>query len=49
MKDEKILKDEVLDDEHLAKLQKSIREIEEGKVVSFSDEEWEKFINAEDI
>ena len=36
-------------DEHLAKLQKSIREIEEGKVVSFSDEEWEKFINAEDI
>ena len=36
-------------DEHLAKLQKSIREFEEGKVVSFSDEEWEKFINAEDI
>ena len=36
-------------DENLAKLQKSIREIEEGKVVSFSDEEWEKFINAEDI
>ena len=36
-------------DEHLAKLQKSIREIEEGKVVSFSDEEWEKFVNEQNI
>ena len=30
-------------------LQESIREFNEGKVVSFSDEEWEKFVNAQDI
>lgn len=30
-------------------LQESIREFEEGKVVSFSDEEWEQFINAQNI
>ena len=30
-------------------LQESIREFEEGKVVSFSDEEWEKFTNAQNI
>ena len=30
-------------------LQESIREFQEGKIVSFSDEEWEKFVNAENI
>ena len=30
-------------------LRESIREFEEGKVVSFSDEEWEKFVNAQNI
>jgi|GEM_PF-2172427 len=30
-------------------LQQSIRDFKEGKVVSFSDEEWEKFVNAQDI
>jgi len=30
-------------------LRESIREIEEGKVVTFTDEEWEKFINAQNI
>ena len=30
-------------------LRESIREMKEGKVVTFSDEEWEKFVNAQDI
>ena len=30
-------------------LRESIREMKEGKVVTFSDEEWEKFINAQNI
>ena len=30
-------------------LRESIREMKEGKVVTFTDEEWEKFINAQDI
>ena len=30
-------------------LQKSIREMEEGKVVVFTDEEWEKFLNEQKI
>ena len=30
-------------------LRESIREMEEGKVVTFSDEEWEKFVDAQDI
>ena len=30
-------------------LQKSIREFKEGKVVEFSAEEWEKFVNAQEI
>lgn len=30
-------------------LRESIREMKEGKVVTFTDEEWEKFINAQNI
>ena len=30
-------------------LQESIREFEEGKVVTFTEEEWEKFVNAQEI
>lgn len=36
-------------DENQNYLRKSIREIEEGKVVTFTDEEWEKFTNAQEI
>ena len=36
-------------EENQKHLQESIREMKEGKVVSFSEEEWEKFINAENI
>lgn len=36
-------------EENQTHLQKSIRELEEGKVVSFTAEEWEKFINAQEI
>lgn len=32
-------------EENQKHLQKSIREMEDGKVVSFSAEEWEKFVN----
>ena len=31
---------------YLAKLRKADKEIEQGKVVKFTDEEWERFINA---
>ena len=31
---------------YLAKLKKADEEIRQGKVVRFTDEEWEKFINA---
>ena len=31
---------------YLAKLKKSDEEIRQGKVVRFTDEEWERFINA---
>ena len=31
---------------YLAKLRKADEEIEQGKVVKFTDEEWERFINA---
>ena len=30
-------------------LQESIKEFKEGKVVTFSDEEWEKYVNAQEI
>ena len=30
-------------------LQKSINEFEKGKCVTFSEEEWEKFVNAQEI
>ena len=30
-------------------LRESIREMKEGKVVTFSDKEWEQFINAQNI
>ena len=33
-------------DENQKHLQESIREFKEGKVVAFSEEEWEKFVNA---
>lgn len=37
-------------EENQKHLQKSIRELEEGKnVVEFTAEEWEKFINAQEI
>ena len=35
--------------ENLTALQKSISEFKEGKVVEFSEEEWEKFVNAQEI
>lgn len=34
---------------YLAKLEQSRKQIEQGKVVRFTDEEWEKFTNAQDI
>ena len=34
---------------YLAMLDRSFKEIEEGKVVSFTDEEWEAFVNAQDL
>ena len=36
-------------EENQKHLQKSIREMEEGKVVKFTSEEWEKFVNEQDI
>ena len=36
-------------DENIKHLKKSIREFKEGKVVSFTAEEWEKFVNAQEI
>ena len=36
-------------EENQKHLQKSIREMEEGKVVSFSAEEWEKFVNEQEL
>ena len=41
--------DTFFSEENLKNLRESIREVEEGKVVTFSDEEWEKFINAQNI
>ena len=34
---------------YLSMLDKSFKELEEGKVVSFTDEEWEAFVNAQDL
>lgn len=34
---------------YLAKLDRARQEIREGKVVTFTDEEWEKFVNAQNI
>ena len=36
-------------DENQKHLQESIREFKDGKVVAFSEEEWEKFVNAQEI
>ena len=36
-------------EENQKHLQKSISEFNEGKVVEFSEEEWEKFVNAQEI
>ena len=37
-------------DEHLAELQHRIDDLKQGKnIVSFSDEEWEKFVNEQNI
>ena len=36
-------------EENQKHLEKSIREFKEGKVVSFSAEEWEKFVNGQEI
>ena len=41
--------DHFYSEENQKYLQESIREFKEGKVVSFSDEEWEKFVNAQNI
>ncbi len=30
-------------------LRESIRELDEGKIVTFTDEEWEKFVNAQNL
>lgn len=34
---------------YLAMLEKSFKQLEEGKVVSFTDEEWEAFVNEQDL
>jgi len=34
---------------YLAMLAESIRQDKEGKVVTFTDEEWEKFVNEQDL
>lgn len=34
---------------YLAKLDRSREEFQQGKIVAFTDEEWEKYINAQDI
>ena len=34
---------------YFAELEVREKEIKQGKVVEFSDEEWEKFVNAQDI
>lgn len=34
---------------YFAMLEEREREFDEGKVVSFTDEEWEKFVNAQDV
>lgn len=36
-------------EENQKHLQKSIRELEEGKGIEFTAEEWEKFVNAQEI
>ena len=36
-------------DENQKQLQKSIREFDESKCVSFTSEEWEKFVNGQEI
>lgn len=36
-------------EENQKHLQKSIQEFKEGKVVTFSAEEWEKFVNGQEI
>ena len=41
--------DNFYSEENQKYLQESIREFKEGKVVSFSDKEWEQFINAQNI
>lgn len=41
--------DKFFSEENQKHLQESIREMEEGKVVSFSAEEWEQFVNAQEI
>lgn len=42
-------KDKFWSEENQTYLQESIREFEEGKIVTFSDEEWEKFVNAQNL
>lgn len=34
---------------YLAKLDRSREQLEQGQTVAFTDEEWEKYINAQDI
>ncbi len=36
-------------EENQKHMQKSIRELEEGKGIMFTAEEWEKFVNAQEI
>ena len=36
-------------EENQKHLQKSIREFDESKCVTFTEEEWEKFVNAQEI
>lgn len=42
-------KDPFWSEENQKYLQESIREMNEGKVVTFTEEEWEKFVNAQNL
>ena len=41
--------DQFWSDEHMEKLKESIRSFDEGHVVKFTAEEWEKFVNEQEL
>lgn len=41
--------DEFWNEANVQHIKKSIREMDEGKVVKFTEEEWEKYVNAQEI